>query len=161
MVRIVPAVTSSDVEIVRALFREYQQLLGIDLRFQGFEEELAALPGSYARPRGRLFIAFDGDQAAGCVALRPLGADVCEIKRLYLRPSLRGKGAGRALATRVIDEARDIGYHAMRLDTLPMMSEARALYGSLGFHPIPPYYDSPVAGTLYMERVLRDAPGDR
>jgi len=151
---IVPAVTDRDVEIIRELFREYQRSLGIDLRFQGFEEEVAALPGSYAPPRGRLFIAFDGDEAGGCIALRPLDDDLCEMKRLYLRPSLRGKGAGRALATRVIDEARGVGYRAMRLDTLPMMNDARALYASLGFRPIAPYYDNPVAGTLYMALIL-------
>ena len=154
MLSIVPAVTTRDIEIARKLFREYQQSLGVDLCFQGFEDELASLPGSYAPPRGRLLIARDGDEAAGCVALRPLGGDLCEMKRLYLRPSRRGTGAGRALAMRVIDEARAIGYRAMRLDTLPMMSEAIALYESLGFRPIPAYYESPVPGTLYMERAL-------
>src|ERR1700687_2794524 len=117
MLTIVAAVTPRDVETVRELFREYQQSLGVDLGFQGFEQELASLPGNYAPPRGRLLIVRDGDEAAGCVALRPLGDDLCEMKRLYLRPSLRGKGAGRALATRVIDEARAIGYRTMRLDT--------------------------------------------
>jgi ribosomal protein S18 acetylase RimI-like enzyme len=154
MVQIVPAVTARDVEIVCELFREYEQALGVDLCFQGFEEELATLPGRYAPPRGRLLIAWDGDEVVGCVALRSLGDDLCEMKRLYLRPSLRGKGVGRALATRVIDEARAIGYRAMRLDTLPTMTEARALYESLDFRRIPPYYPSPVPGTLYMERAL-------
>ena len=154
MVRIVPVLTSGDIEIVRALFREYQQSLGVDLCFQGFEEELAALPGSYGPPRGRLFIALDGGEAVGCIALRPLGDDVCEMKRLYLRSTARGKGVGRALAIRIIEEARAIGYRAMRLDTLPTMSEARSLYQTLAFHSIPSYYENPVPGTLYMERAL-------
>jgi len=154
MLQIIPAVTSADIQTVRELFVEYQQSLGVDLCFQGFDQELAGLPGSYAPPRGRLFIALDGDEAAGCIALRPLGEDVCEMKRLYLRPSLRGKGAGRALALRVIDEARAMGYRVMRLDTLPMMREAQALYESLGFRTIPPYYDNPVVGARFMERTL-------
>jgi putative acetyltransferase len=155
MLTIVPATTLRDVENVRALFREYEQSLGVDLCFQGFEQEVASLPGAYAPPPGRLLIALDdAGEAAGCVALRPLGADVCEMKRLYLRPTLRGKGAGRALTTRVIEEARGAGYRAMRLDTLPMMKEAHALYESLGFRRIAPYYPNPVAGAIYMERLL-------
>ena len=128
MLSIVPALTHRDIEIVRELFREYERSLGVDLCFQGFEQELASLPGRYAPPRGRLFLARADAEAGGCIALRPLGGDLCEMKRLYLRPSLRGKGAGRALAMRVIDEARAIGYRTMRLDTLPMMSEAIALF---------------------------------
>jgi len=124
------------------------------LCFQGFDDELAALPGSYAPPRGRLYLAFDGDDAVGCIALRPLGDDVCEMKRLYLRPVTRGKGVGRTLALHVMDEARAIGYRTMRLDTLPMMREAHALYESLGFRKIPPYYDNPVPGAFFMERTL-------
>ena len=156
LVSIVPAVTLDDVAIIRALFREYERSLGVDLCFQGFEQELESLPGSYAPPRGRLFLARADAEAGGCIALRPLSGDLCEMKRLYLRPSLRGKGAGRALAMRVIDEARAIGYRTMRLDTLPMMSEAIALYESLGFRRIPAYYESPIPGTLYMERALED-----
>jgi putative acetyltransferase len=154
VMRIVSAVNPLDVEIVRELFREYERSLGVDLGYQGFEEELATLPGRYAPPRGRLLIAWDGDEVGGCIALRSLGDDLCEMKRLYLRPSSRGKGVGRALAMRAIDEARAIGYRAVRLDTLPTMSEARALYESLDFRRIPPYYPSPVLGTLYMERTL-------
>jgi putative acetyltransferase len=154
LLRIIPAFTAADVETVRELFREYERSLGVDLDYQGFEEELATLPGRYAPPRGRLLIAWDGDEVGGCVALRSFGDDLCEMKRLYLRPSSRGKGVGRALAMRAIDEARAIGYRAMRLDTLPTMSEARALYESLDFRRIPPYYPSPVPGTLYMERTL-------
>ena len=156
LVSIVPAVTLGDIAIVRELFREYERSLGVDLCFQGFERELESLPGRYAPPRGRLFLARVDAEAGGCIALRPMSGALCEMKRLYLRPSLRGQGAGRALAMRVIDEARAIGYRTMRLDTLPMMSEAIALYESLGFRRIPAYYESPVPGTLYMERALED-----
>jgi GNAT superfamily N-acetyltransferase len=154
MLSVVPAVSVEDVERVRALFLEYERALGVDLGYQGFDDEVASLPGAYAPPRGALFIALDGDEASGCVALRPLGEDLCEMKRLYLRASLRGRGAGRALAQRVIDQARGIGYRAMRLDSLPGMKEAIALYETLGFTRIPAYYPSPVPGTVYMERVL-------
>ena len=154
MLTIVPAVGAEDVERVRGLFREYQRALGVDLNYQGFDDEVASLPGVYAPPRGALFLALDGDDAAGCVAMRPLGEDLCEMKRLYLRASLRGRGAGRLLAQRVIDQARAIGYRAMRLDSLPTMKEAVALYETLGFTRIPAYYQSPVPGTVYMEREL-------
>jgi len=133
MLRIVPAADAHAIDRVRVLFREYERSLGVDLGFQGFEAELAALPGAYAPPRGRLLLALDGDDAAGCVALRPLGDDVCEMKRLYLRASLRGRGAGRMLAERIMDEARAIGYRSMRLDTLPTMKDAIAMYERLGF----------------------------
>ena len=158
MLTIIPAVEAHHIARVRVLFREYQQSLGVDLGYQGFDEEVAGLPGAYAPPRGRLLIALDGDEAAGCVALRPLGDEVCEMKRLYLRPVLRGRGAGRVLAERIIDEARAIGYRAMRLDTLPTMKDAIALYRRLGFREIAPYYPSPVAGTLYLERELSLSP---
>lgn len=154
MLTIVSAVTGERVEQVKALLREYERSLGVDLCFQGFTQEVAALPGAYAPPRGRLLIAMDGDAPAGCVGLRPLGDDVCEMKRLYLRPSLRGRGAGRMLVERIIDEARAIGYRTMRLDTLPSMKEALALYEALGFQRIAPYYANPVPGTVYMERPL-------
>ena len=154
MLTIVSATTGERVEQVRALLVEYERSLGVDLCFQGFAQELAALPGAYAPPRGRLLIALAGEEPGGCVGLRPLADDVCEMKRLYLRPSLRGRGAGRLLATRIIDEARAIGYRIMRLDTLPGMTEAAALYEALGFHRISAYYGNPVAGTVYMERVL-------
>lgn len=155
MLTIVPATTVRDVENVRALFREYERSLAVDLCFQGFDQEVASLPGAYAPPRGRLLIALDdAGEAAGCVALRPLGDEMCEMKRLYVRPSARGKSAGRSLATRVIDEARAAGYRTMRLDTLPVMREAHALYESLGFRRIAPYYPNPVPGAIYMERRL-------
>src|SRR5688572_825646 len=106
MLTIVPAVQPLDIERVRVLFREYERSLDVDLGYQGFDDEVAFLPGAYAPPRGALFMAMDGDEAAGCVAMRPLGEDLCEMKRLYLRPSLRGRGAGRLLAQRVMDQAR-------------------------------------------------------
>jgi putative acetyltransferase len=154
MLTIVPAVAADDIERVRELFVEYQRALGVDLNYQGFDGEVAGLPGDYAPPRGALFLCLDEGDAAGCVAMRPIGEDLCEMKRLYLRASLRGRGAGRLLAQRVIDQARAIGYRAMRLDSLPTMKEAIALYETLGFTRIPPYYPSPVPGTVYMEREL-------
>ena len=154
MLTIVAATTPEQVEHVRTLLRDYERSLGIDLAFQGFAQEVAALPGVYAPPRGRLLLAMDNDAPAGCVALRPITDDVCEMKRLYLRLSLRGKGAGRMLAGRIIDEARAIGYRTMRLDSLPAMKEAIALYEALGFQRIAPYYTNPVPGTVYLERTL-------
>lgn len=152
---IVQATGSGDVERARELFREYETSLGVDLCFQGFEQELAGLPGAYAPPSGRLLLAFDDARPAGCVALRPLGAGTCEMKRLYVRPDFRGRRVGRLLAERVLAEARAIGYARMRLDTLPSMKEAIALYRALGFAEIAPYYANPVPGALFMERALR------
>jgi ribosomal protein S18 acetylase RimI-like enzyme len=142
------------VEEARALFLEYEQTLGVDLGYQGFDQEVAGLPGAYARPAGRLLAARVDGGLAGCVALRPVGARVCEMKRLYVRPAARGHGVGRALALAVIGAARDQGYERMRLDTLPQMVEAQKLYESLGFREIEPYYDSPVAGTRFLELEL-------
>ena len=152
---IVQALTPGHVAEARALFRAYERSLGIDLCFQGFEQELAGLPGAYAPPRGRLLLAVDGGAPAGCVALRPLDDAVCEMKRLYVRPPYRGRRAGRRLAERVIVDAQAIGYPRMRLDTLPSMKEAIALYGALGFVAIAPYYANPVPGALFLELDLR------
>lgn len=153
---IVPAMSADQIVAARRLFREYEASLGIELSFQDFAREVAELPGAYAPPAGRLFLATEAEglEPAGCVALRPLGGDLCEMKRLYVQPAARGKRVGRHLAETVIREARLIGYARMRLDTLPFMQEATALYRALGFVEIAPYYDNPVAGSLFMERTL-------
>src|SRR6202030_2654925 len=125
------------------------------LCFQSFDQELAGLPGDYAPPDGRLLLAQYRDQLAGCVALHGLGSGICEMKRLYLRPQFRGEGLGRALAERIIAEARQIGYQRMRLDTVePVMKDAVALYRKLGFTEIAPYCPNPIAGAMYMELEL-------
>jgi putative acetyltransferase len=148
------AATAQEIDAVRALFEEYAAALEIDLGYQGFADELAGLPGCYAPPRGRLLIAWVGDDAAGCVALRPLAADACEMKRLYVRPAMRGGGIGRLLAEAIIAEARQIGYAIMRLDTVPKLAAATRLYESLGFARRDAYYETPVPETICMERTL-------
>ena len=138
-----------EADVVRELLREYQIAIGVDLCFQGFAEELATLPGGYARPAGRLLLAVDGPRIVGCVGLRPVQGGPCEMKRLYVRPEARRGAVGRLLTTTVLDEARHIGYPRVVLDTLPSMTEARALYRSLGFTEIAPYCHNPIAGALY------------
>jgi putative acetyltransferase len=183
MLRIVSVETEGALRETAALFREYAASLGIDLSFQDFDRELETLPGDYAPPAGRLFLAFVDDSnnaseaegkqtgiissafspsfnssasaiSAGCIALRKFGDDICEMKRLYIRPQFRGHGAGRALAEAVIQAAREIGYRSIRLDTLPQMTQAQALYRDLGFREIPPYRHNPVPGTRYFELAL-------
>jgi ribosomal protein S18 acetylase RimI-like enzyme len=129
------------------LFREYAESLGVDLSFQGFDEELAALPAGY----DALLVAHVGGEPAGCVGVRPLDRTTCEMKRLYVRPVARGAGLGRSLALRAIEQARALGYQRMRLDTLPSMAAARSLYRELGFAEIEPYRHNPIAGAAFME----------
>ena len=150
MPRIVVATTPDQIATAAALFREYAASLGVDLSFQQFDEELASLPGDYAPPLGRLLLAGDD----GCVALRPLDGDICEMKRLYVRPAARGTGLGRTLVLRIIEEARAIAYRRMRLDTLPSMTAAAAMYRTLGFREIEPYRFNPIHGTKYFELEL-------
>jgi len=139
----------------RELFLEYAQSLGFSLCFQNFDQELAGLPGDYAPPEGRLLLAEYESDVAGCVALHRLDDGICEMKRLYLRSEFRGKGIGRALADRIISEARQIGYQRMRLDTVePVMKDAVEMYRKLGFRQIAPYRANPIAGALYMELQL-------
>jgi GNAT superfamily N-acetyltransferase len=149
-----PADLPLDLDVVRALFREYADELGVDLGFQGFEQELQDLPGDYAPPRGTLILACHEDAILGCVAVRPIDAETAEMKRLYLRRQGRATGLGRRLALAAIDHARLAGYRRIRLDTLPQMRRAQELYHSLGFYPIPPYRYNPVSGTTYLELAL-------
>jgi ribosomal protein S18 acetylase RimI-like enzyme len=146
-----PAHSSEHLATVRELFIEYANSLEVDLCFQNFNQELAQLPGDYSPPEGRLLLAAEGITPAGCIALRKFEDNICEMKRLYVRPAFRGKGAGRSLALAVIQAARDCRYQRMRLDTLSSMKEAIALYQSLGFQPIPPYYDNPTPLAVFME----------
>jgi len=146
------AETPSQIAQARELFLEYAQSLGFSLCFQNFDKELAGLPGDYAPSEGRLLLAEYEGQLAGCVALHKLEPGICEMKRLYLRPQFRGKGFGRALADHIIAEARRIGYHRIRLDTVePVMKDADAMDRKIGFRQIPPYYPNPNDGALYLE----------
>jgi GNAT superfamily N-acetyltransferase len=152
--QIVPAQDPAQMQTARELFQEYADQLGVSLCFQGFARELADLPGAYAPPRGRLLLALADAQPVGCVALRPISDSTCEMKRLFVRPAYRGTGLGRRLALRVIEEARLVGYQSMRLDTLQVLVPALKLYESLGFRPIPPYYETPLGETVFLELKL-------
>jgi GNAT superfamily N-acetyltransferase len=154
MLKIIQVDGGSNLAAVKSLFEEYAESLGFDLCFQDFEEELANLPGDYAPPDGRLLLATYKDNVAGCVALRKMDDSVCEMKRLYVRPDFRGFKIGRTLAEATIEQAKKIGYTRMRLDTVPSMNVARALYLSLGFSEISPYRYNPIEGTVFMELTL-------
>jgi len=149
---IVQVSSPAQIAQARELFLEYANSLDFSLCFQNFDDELASLPGHYAPPKGRLLLGKYEGELAACVALRGLDENICEMKRLYLRPSFRGKGLGRRLAEHLIAEAREIGYQSMRLDTVePVMKDAVAMYRRLGFREIPPYRENPNPGALYME----------
>lgn len=157
MIRLVQAESPARLAQAQRIFMEYAEALpGIDLCFQNFDREVRDLPGAYAPPDGRLLLAEDDEsEIAGCVALRRLDADTCEMKRLYVRPAFRGRRLGRELTEAIISEAQKIGYRRMRLDTLPgMMDDAIRLYRTLGFREIEPYYHNPVEGALFMELSL-------
>lgn len=155
MLKVVDAETKSQIAEAIALFREYETQLGLDLCFQGFEEELRNLPGKYARPEGRLLLAYSNDSPVGCIAMRKLEDQVCEMKRLYVRNEFRGSGIGNTLIERLIEDARHAGYKRMRLDTFPSkMEKAVKLYKSYGFREIPAYYKNPHGETIFMELEL-------
>lgn len=149
-IRIAPASGAEDMRVLAELFRGYAASLPVDLDYQDFDDELAALPGKYAPPKGALLLARDADGALGCVGLRALAEGVCEMKRLYLLPAARGLGLGRALADAVVAEARRLGYRELRLDTLPTMTRAIAMYEQMGFERIEPYYRPTPPGTVFM-----------
>jgi ribosomal protein S18 acetylase RimI-like enzyme len=154
MVAITPAHAGDDLRHVRALLEEYAASLGISLDFQRFDRELAQLPGEYQPPAGRLLLARSGPEIAGCVALRRIDGELCEMKRLYVRPAFQGQGIGRSLAEVVIAEARQAGYTTMKLDTLAFMTAAMSLYESLGFRDSAPYRHNPIPGTRFMSLSL-------
>jgi putative acetyltransferase len=150
--------STEGLDATRVIFREYAAGLGVDLCFQGFEAELASLPGEYAAPRGSLQLALANGQVGGCGAFRPIGdvdyANACEMKRLFVRPAFRGLGLGRLIAQTLMEQAMRAGYSVMLLDTLDDMEAARGLYGQLGFEEIPPYYFNPIPGAHYLKAQL-------
>lgn len=151
-----PVRSSEDVTAAAGLFRAYAAALGVDLAYQDFEAELASLPGKYAPPTGELLIALSSNgRPLGCVAVRPIEPEgCCEMKRLYVAPAARGLGLGRALIEAILEAATGAGFRELRLDTLPDMIDAQALYARLGFVRISPYYDTPIAGTVFMTKSL-------
>ncbi len=155
MLKLIQAETPEHIAAAREIFREYEKWLDLDLCFQGFEAELATLPGKYAPPDGRLYLAYFDDSLAGCIALRDLGGGICEMKRLFVRDEFRGLKVGVALVEKVIEDARATGYVALRLDTFPpKMGKAVSLYETHGFRQIESYYENPNEGVLYMELML-------
>jgi GNAT superfamily N-acetyltransferase len=156
MIEIVQAETDDQIEAARKLFRAYEAWFGMNLCFQNFDEEVANLPSKYAAPDGRLFLAFVDEKIAGCIALRKLEDGVCEMKRLFVKDEFRGQKIGIALIEKLFEEAKNIGYAQIRLDTFPpKMSKAVKLYESYGFREIPPYYHNPYGETLFMELNLK------
>jgi putative acetyltransferase len=151
----IKSANSRDLPVIRALFRQYEDYIETDLCFQNFKQELADLPGPYAPPAGSLLIAWQGKEPAGCVALRKVKPGVCEMKRLFVRPQFQGRGLGRGLAEAIISQASSIGYREMRLDTLPKLKSALAIYELLGFVRIPPYHDYPNKEIIFMALSLR------
>jgi ribosomal protein S18 acetylase RimI-like enzyme len=144
------AIFPDDLDEVRSIFREYADSLNIDLEFQEFATEIAGLPGKYQPPAGRLLLAWKDADVVGCVAMRSLDERTCEMKRLYVRPAVRGEQLGRRLAGRICEEARNARYARICLDTLPSMASAQKLYASLGFKPIDPYTFNPISGTQFL-----------
>jgi ribosomal protein S18 acetylase RimI-like enzyme len=155
-VKIVQATTQVSIEYAKTLIREYAESLEFDLAFQNFDQEMDDFPGQYALPKGRLYIAMDENNPVGCVALRDLGDGICEMKRLYVRPSYRGRNVGRLLAETVIDAAGELGYDRMRLDTIPSMKQANVLYKGLGFKEIAPYRFNPIESATFFELNLKE-----
>ena len=149
--------TQGMIEEIRQLFIEYSQSLGVDLDFQNFETELNTLPGKYVPPAGALILALVDGRAAGCIALRKVDDDICEMKRLYVRNDYRGLGIGNKLISMIIEEASKLNYSYMRLDTLPTMRKAQELYKSYGFYDIEPYVYNPIIGTKFLEINLKEA----
>jgi ribosomal protein S18 acetylase RimI-like enzyme len=155
MIKIIKAVTLKEIDEIRSLFMEYASSLDFNLEFQDFENELKSLPGKYAPPEGKLYLALYKNKAAGCIAVRKIDNEYCEMKRLFVRPEFRGLNIGRALTEIIINEARKIGYKFMRLDTVRSMTSARKIYKEFGFKEIPAYCYNPVPGAVYMELNLR------
>ena len=151
---IIQATTAEQIQESAQLFREYQTQLNVDLCFQGFEQELATLPGKYASPKGAILLAIHNNKTIGCVAVRAIEGNSCEMKRLYVRNEFRGLSAGRKLAEAVIDKARALGYAKMQLDTLERLETAIGLYSKLGFVQTKPYYDNPLNEVVYWELLL-------
>ena len=145
---------NADIPAVRLMLREYVDWIALDLAFQEIDAELAGLPGDYAPPRGALLIAIEGERYLGMIALRPIDGTIAEMKRLYVRPEARGRGLARRLIALICEQAKALGYREIRLDTLPKMLGAQALYEGLGFRDIEPYYDTPIEGTRFMARTL-------
>jgi ribosomal protein S18 acetylase RimI-like enzyme len=143
-----------ELPVIKQLFQEYAASLNFDLDFQDFRDELETLPGKYSAPLGSILVAKENGEILGCVAVRPLGPEICEMKRLYVKPAHRRKKIGRELAMAIIEEAKRLGYRAMRLDTVEAMKEASALYRGLGFQPIDAYYYNPIPGAMYLELKL-------